>query len=89
MSRKRCRVTFSDFALSEFQIYADFEETLKAINAQVTSKVFHEQVDISGLIESQQMTASLLVTGICKILNIKGKVDEDILKQYKEDHEVE
>lgn len=88
MSRKRRRVAFSDFALSEFQNYVDFEETLKAINVQVTSKVAHEQVDTSGLIESQQMLASLLVTGICKMLNIKGKVDEDILKQYKAEYNV-
>lgn len=89
MSRKRRRIVFSDYALSEFQDYADFEETLKAINAQVTSKVSDEQVDISGLIESQQMIASLLVTGICKMLNIKGKVDENVLKQYKKDYKVE
>lgn len=89
MSRKRCRVAFSDFALSEFQTYADFEETLKAINAQVTSKVFHEQVDTSGLVESQQMIANLLVGSICKILNIKGKIDEKTLKEYKKEYKVE
>ena len=89
MSRKRRRVTFSDFALSEFQNYADFEETLKAINAQVTSKVSHEQVDISNLIESQQMIANLLVDSICKILNIKGKADEKTLKEYKKEYKVE
>lgn len=89
MSRKRRRIVFSDYALSEFQDYADFEETLKAINAQVTSKVSNEQVDISDLVESQQMTASLLVTGICNLLNIKGKVDENVLKQYKKDYKVE
>lgn len=88
MSRKRRRIIFSDYALSEFQDYADLEETLEAINAQVTSKVSREQVDTSGLIESLQMTASLLVIGICKLLNIKGKVDGDTLKQYKKDHKV-
>ena len=52
MPRKRCRMTFSDYALSEFQDYADFEETLKVIDAQVISKITHKQVDVSCLVES-------------------------------------
>ena len=88
MSRKRRRITFSDYALSEFQDFADLEETLKAINTQVISKVLTEQVDTSGLIESQQMLANLLTTSICKMLSIKGNVDEALLKKYKDEYEV-
>lgn len=89
MPRKRCRITFSDYALSEFQDFADVNETLKAINEQVISKVSFDEVDISALVESQQNIANLLVNSICKMLNIKGKVNETTLKQYKEMHEVE
>lgn len=89
MPRKRRRITFSDYALSEFQDFADANETLKAINDQVTSKVSFDEVDISALVESQQNTANLLANSICKMLNIKGKVNETILRQYKKMHEVE
>ena len=89
MPRKRRRVAFSDYALSEFQDFADANETLKAINDKVTSKVSFNEVDISTLVESQQNIANLLVNSICKMLNIKGKVNEATLKQYKEMYEVE
>ena len=89
MPRKRRRITFLDSALLDFQHFADINETLQAINDQVVSKVYFDEVDISDLIESQQNLANLLVNSICKMLNIKGEVNKTTLKQYKNEYEVE